>query len=790
MAKLKQSIAVLRQIPEHIRTNYPLFVEFLRAYYEFLEQSQQQDLQSIHDIDTVLDEFVFKFKDEIAKNFPIELLSDKRLVMKHLREFYLSRGSEDSYKFLFRVLFAKEASISYPGTEILRVSDGRWKQDVSIFVVSATGSAINATGKYITITNSRGKKIRTYCESTAEYNPEIYEVFIQRDYVNELNIGATVTLEDGTILGTIVPCPSKLNIYKPGSGFKVGEIFALKSQIGRGCVVKIIKVGSNGEILKIQVIKFGLDYESKFYSYLSSKKEIAYEYVNPAIKVEVGQSASPGYTDPTDGFVDYGWASKQTYFYYDENIPIGDPSYASDRFYADSSYVGDVVQQFYTDATNTQIDESLAIIEIELGAVAKYPGYFSTANGFISDQMYIQDGNYYQAFSYVIKVEEELRRYADIVKALVHPAGMKLFSEYNIYNQLQLSYTQPKAFLTLQLPVYDREPSIAYALDQGYGLDANGNQVLSEQGKAALFNIKNISDTNIVPIEDTKKSVDKSLLDSITEYVELIEKSYSKKLDHSVATSDSGYGLDANGNQVSSDPGKIAWMNFKNLSDSIINIESQSKDFTKALEEYITDGYTSVTTAGSEWVMIRNYNEVISKDFTKALEEDISTADSGYGLDANGNQVSSGAGKASLLAKLDKNDTINFVGSDSNDKNFTRTLQEEYILDIIELVLRNLNKELNDGVSTAQDFISILRTTLIEENIPILDTLLNELKKTFADEVFASDVPILRNILKELAESINITTNGRVRLNSYDNERYFIDTEDYQNETASVVSIT
>ena len=71
--------------------------------------------------------------------------------------------------------------------------------------------------------------------------------------------------------------------------------------------------------------------------------------------------------------------------------------------------------------------------------MARYPGYFTANNGFLDDSIFIQDSKYYQAFSYVIKIDQRLSDYKSIVKSLLHPAGMALFSEFNITNNFDLS---------------------------------------------------------------------------------------------------------------------------------------------------------------------------------------------------------------------------------------------------------------------------------------------------------------------------------------------------------------
>ena len=43
----KTSILVNRQLPEFVREDYPLFITFLEAYYEFLENKQGTQLNDL-----------------------------------------------------------------------------------------------------------------------------------------------------------------------------------------------------------------------------------------------------------------------------------------------------------------------------------------------------------------------------------------------------------------------------------------------------------------------------------------------------------------------------------------------------------------------------------------------------------------------------------------------------------------------------------------------------------------------------------------------------------------------
>jgi hypothetical protein len=62
--------------------------------------------------------------------------------------------------------------------------------------------------------------------------------------------------------------------------------------------------------------------------------------------------------------------------------------------------------------------------------VFAYPGRYLNDDGHLSSYNFLQDRDYYQNFSYVVRVKESIENYRKILKDLVHPAGMKLFGEY------------------------------------------------------------------------------------------------------------------------------------------------------------------------------------------------------------------------------------------------------------------------------------------------------------------------------------------------------------------------
>jgi hypothetical protein len=157
----KTSILINRQVPEFVREEYPLFVSFIEAYYEFLETkqgtknndllNQSKKLKSITDVDVSIDEFEEHFFNIFASLIPVTSTVDKAFLIKNVLPLYKSKGSENSFKFLFRLLFNEEVEITYPRINVLRASDGKWKIDKTLkvsFTISSVYTSDGVTAEY------------------------------------------------------------------------------------------------------------------------------------------------------------------------------------------------------------------------------------------------------------------------------------------------------------------------------------------------------------------------------------------------------------------------------------------------------------------------------------------------------------------------------------------------------------------------------------------------------------------------------------------------------------------
>ncbi len=71
-----------------------------------------------------------------------------------------------------------------------------------------------------------------------------------------------------------------------------------------------------------------------------------------------------------------------------------------------------------------------AVLSYVTGAYS-YPGRYITDDGHISGYNFLESRDYYQEFSYVVKVDETINKYRNALRDLTHPAGARLFGEYD-----------------------------------------------------------------------------------------------------------------------------------------------------------------------------------------------------------------------------------------------------------------------------------------------------------------------------------------------------------------------
>jgi hypothetical protein len=412
------SSLVQSQFPEFVQEDYPALIAFIEAYYQYLElEKNPQDvltnLIAYTDIDRTLDEFVSKFEKTYLNGLPLNVAGDKRMFMKHVNDLYNTKGTEESFRLLFRLLFNEEIELYYPKQQMLVPSSGVWVQNNSIMVTLDAGISPACINKKIKIYTNEGV-INTYVKNVVQVTPSIYELYIDKSFSIPIQPGNRVSgvAFNATAQQTITGA----QVISAGAGFHIGQVFNITSVNGSGTKIKVTRVDANGGIKRVAFIQFGTGYEANFQISLAPS------------------SRTSGPLDPyqsyTNGFIEQVLVTKVSYFGQD---------------YSEVTYSGEVIGSSYSDdylPDNAQAANiNPAIIQFTLGALCAYRGEYSTADGFLSDINMIQDGYLYQDFSYVIKSTQKIEQFANVVKKLVHPAGTLMFGELQLQTEIDVGVT-------------------------------------------------------------------------------------------------------------------------------------------------------------------------------------------------------------------------------------------------------------------------------------------------------------------------------------------------------------
>lgn len=84
------------------------------------------NLQNYKNFELSIDKYFEYLQDELYSSLPATVVGDKRLLASKFKQFFESRSNEESYRFLFKLLYNENVEFYYPGEDILRVSDGNF----------------------------------------------------------------------------------------------------------------------------------------------------------------------------------------------------------------------------------------------------------------------------------------------------------------------------------------------------------------------------------------------------------------------------------------------------------------------------------------------------------------------------------------------------------------------------------------------------------------------------------------------------------------------------------------
>lgn len=433
--KEKLSSIVSSQLPEFVQADYTKFVAFIEAYYKFLEQDQGayeliQNSSSYNDIDSTTEAFVKYFLKNYVKDFPLSTLANKKLLVKRIKDLYEAKGSEVSLKYIFNIIFEVDVDVTYPYENVLIASGGNWNQRYSLHVETTTGNPFLINNRFLQYTDNN-IVYSTPITETRPFDTNITEIFLDRNFLApNYDVGQTVIVNDGgtnvIFSGNILPTLTTVTVGSPGAGFKIGKIYSIYREGGRGSLVKITNVNSTGGITEAKIIGYGTNYGNTSFSTTLDKDRFTSESVEQ-------------YYDSTLGFISTGAIYK--FDPTDTSNHYFSLDYLDANSYTFTSFEGTFANNTSVNVfSTTSVSNTEAVITLSPGALGKYPGTFITNDSLISElDIRLEDDRLYQPFAYLTTTTIDYNEFSDIIKQTVHPAGQRLFNNRLLRSNIDLN---------------------------------------------------------------------------------------------------------------------------------------------------------------------------------------------------------------------------------------------------------------------------------------------------------------------------------------------------------------
>ena len=438
--KHKLYYLIEQQLPEHVRLEYPVFVDFLKAYYKFLDQSDQANSIILNsdtwsDIDLTLDLFLPEFRKQFAHDIPQTATLNIRRLLKYINEFYEAKGSENATDIFFKFMYGDKGEVAYPGDYILRASDGRWTQKKIIKVDTQAftqNDIFDLKNQVITLSyyerlDNEGLvpyNITTSCfDVVAQTQQNIYQLEVDIDpnyqfperiaqdpaYDSLGNYDTYVYIKfGGKTYGSISKqIVDVISIDIPGSKFKLKDTYVVTEQ------------GIEAKYFAQVYVEPSSDYVLDSFSnraLVNVKKVSTIGVLGELYRLEL-ITTGQRFLARTPVTVSGGVA------YFSQPYTVSNIDYATDA----ANLIP--INTFTVEIPPKDTSGLTATVTFKTGLVYKDIGFFKDSSGFVSDINYLQDNYYYQPYSYVVRSQTPLNVWNSAYLRSNHPAGFKLFAE-------------------------------------------------------------------------------------------------------------------------------------------------------------------------------------------------------------------------------------------------------------------------------------------------------------------------------------------------------------------------
>jgi len=286
MESFEKNISALipQMFPEIYRDTGPVFIEFVKQYYKWMESEGKplfytRRMDDIEDIDETFPEFLNHFRYKYLQNIQLDTVKSTRELVKHSLDLYRSKGTERSLQLLFRAAFGVAARIYRPGDDLLKTSDGKWFRpqylEVSLDARNAQFSSRQING----ITSKASAFVETVVRRKTQnkISDLLYISNVRgRFQAGELLQSAGIDYQPN-FLGSLTNIT--VDTFGTGDGFAIGDIVDVSSNSGYEALGRIANIAFQSGLVNFSLDDGGYGFNSNS-AILLSTKNITIQNVN------------------------------------------------------------------------------------------------------------------------------------------------------------------------------------------------------------------------------------------------------------------------------------------------------------------------------------------------------------------------------------------------------------------------------------------------------------------------------------------------------------------------------
>lgn len=232
------SSLIANQFPSLYAEEGPFLIEFLKAYYEWMELQgnpvyESRTLLNYRDVDETVDEFLIHFKKKFLADIQFETTTNKRLFIKNALDFYRSKGTERSVELLFKLVYGEDPEVYFPAKDIFRLSDNEWVKPTYLEVSPSAYNALFINEQIVGVTSGATAFVERYVRKRV--GSKYVDVLFISVPTGDFETGELLRLSSGTVvtgLPVVIGSTTSLDIVGSSLGFEVGDIVNLSGEDG------------------------------------------------------------------------------------------------------------------------------------------------------------------------------------------------------------------------------------------------------------------------------------------------------------------------------------------------------------------------------------------------------------------------------------------------------------------------------------------------------------------------------------------------------------------------------